>query len=230
MRWSKTYIYTLKDISAKAEIPSYKLMIRAGCIKKVAPGIYTYQNLALKALQKIQTIIREELDKRDCIEVLMPMVHPCCLWEESGRWNDMGDALLKFKNRNNHEFCLSPTHEEVVTDLIRYDLKSYKDFPKNLYQIQTKFRDEIRPRFGLLRGREFIMKDAYSFDLDDKSALKSYAKMHEAYRAIFDRLGINYKIVQADSGSIGGNQSEEFHAFSRKWRRCSYGLQMSICL
>ena len=130
MRWSKTHIYTLKDISAKAEIPSYRLMIRAGYIKKVAPGIYTYQNLALRALQKIQTIIREELDKRDCIEILMPMVHPKSLWEESGRWNDMGDALLKFKNRNDHEFCLSPTHEEVVTDLIRYDLKSYKDFPK----------------------------------------------------------------------------------------------------
>ncbi len=214
MRWSKTHIYTLKDISAKAEIPSYRLMIRAGCIKKVAPGIYTYQNLALKALQKVQTIIREELDKRDCIEILMPMVHPKSLWEESGRWESMGDALLKFKNRNNHEFCLSPTHEEVVTDLIRYDLKSYKDFPKNLYQIQTKFRDEIRPRFGLLRGREFIMKDAYSFDLNSDTALESYNKMHEAYRAIFDRLDINYKIVQADSGSIGGNQSEEFHALA----------------
>ena len=214
MRWSKTYIYTLKDISAKAEIPSYRLMIRAGCIKKVAPGIYTYQNLALKALQKIETIIREELDKKDCTEILMPMVHPRCLWEESKRWDDMGDALLKFKNRNDHEFCLSPTHEEVVTDLIRYDLKSYKDFPKNLYQIQTKFRDEIRPRFGLLRGREFIMKDAYSFDVNTEGALKSYAKMHEAYRAIFDRLGINYKIVQADSGSIGGSQSEEFHALA----------------
>ena len=215
MRWSKTHVFTLKNISAKDEIPSYKLMIRAGFIKKVTPGIYTYQNMALKVLQKIKQVIREELDKRDCIEILMPMVHPRSLWEESGRWRDMGDALLKFQNRNGHEFCLSPTHEEVVTDLIRHDLKSYKDFPKNLYQIQTKYRDEIRPRFGLLRGREFIMKDAYSFDLNKKAALKSYQKMYEAYCAIFNRLELNYKVVQADAGSIGGNQSQEFHVLAK---------------
>ncbi len=212
MRWSKSYAFTLREISEKAdEIPSYKLMMKAGLIKKVAPGIYTYHHITLKALQKLKNIIRKHLNSKDCIEILMPMVHPRSLWDETNRWKDMGEGLLKFQNRNKQEFCLAPTHEEVITDLVRHDLKSYKDLPKNLYQIQTKYRDEIRPRFGLLRGREFIMKDAYSFDLNEKTAIQSYQKMKEAYIAIFDELQLDYKVVQADSGNIGGNYSEEFH-------------------
>lgn len=238
MRWSQSHVCTLREVSSnEAEIPSYKFMVKAGLIKKVAPGIYTYQNMAIRALRKIKQIIREELDQRGCIEVLMPMVHPRSLWEETGRWADMGKALLRFENRNEQEFCLGPTHEEVVVDLVRHDLKSYRDLPKNLYQIQTKYRDEIRPRFGLLRGREFIMKDAYSFDLDPKSAKQSYQKMWEAYRAIFDRLKLDYRIVQADSGNIGGSQSHEFHVLARHGEdilmvcdQCAYNLEIAPVL
>lgn len=210
MKWTKTHIYTLKDAPADAEIPSHQLLVRGGFIKKLAPGIYTYGNMALRAIWKFQDIIREELDKRGCIEILMPMVHPRELWEETGRWEKMGAGLLKFKNRNEHEFCLGATHEEAVTDYVRHDVKSYRDLPKNIYQIQTKYRDEIRPRFGLMRGREFVMKDAYSFDLTREEALKSYQLMYEAYQAIFNRLGLDYRIVQADGGSIGGSQTHEF--------------------
>ncbi len=214
MRWTDTHIFTLREAPADAEIPSHKLMIRSGCIKKVAPGIFTYQNLGLRALRKIEKIVREELDKRGCIEVLMPVVQPRELWEETNRWKEMGAGLLKFKNRNDHEFCLGATHEEVVTDLIRNDLKSYRDFPRNIYQIQTKYRDEIRPRFGLMRGREFLMKDAYSFDRTVDEAQMSYKKMYEAYQAIFSRIGFDFAIVEADTGSIGGNQSHEFHVLA----------------
>ena len=210
MKWSQTHIATLKEAPADAEIPSHKLMVRGGYIKKLAPGIYTYGNLALRAIRKFENILREELNKRGCVEVLMPVVHPQELWEETGRWSEMGDGLLKFKNRNNHGFCLAATHEEAVTDYARQDLKSYRDLPKNIYQIQTKYRDEIRPRFGLMRGREFIMKDAYSFDVDKEAALKTYDQMYEAYQAIFNRLGLNYRIVQADAGNIGGSQTHEF--------------------
>lgn len=210
MKWSQNYIYTLKEAPSDAEIPSHKLMIRAGFIKKLAPGMYTYGNLALRAIRKFENIIREELDSRGCTEILMPMVHPRELWEETNRWEEMGAGLLKFKNRNDHWFCLGATHEEAVTDYIRHDLKSYRDLPKNLYQIQTKYRDEIRPRFGLMRGREFSMKDAYSFDKDQASALQAYEKMYQAYQAIFDRLGLKYRIVQADAGNIGGSQTHEF--------------------
>ncbi len=185
-------------------------MVRAGMIKKVAPGIYTYGNLALRALRKFERIIREELDKRGAQEVLMPMVQPAELWQETNRWKEMGDGLLKFKNRNGHDFCLGATHEEVITDYIRNDIKSYRDLPANLYQIQTKYRDEIRPRFGLMRGREFIMKDAYTFDTDEAAALKNYDLMYDAYKAIFDRLGLNYRIVEADAGNIGGSKTHEF--------------------
>ncbi len=210
MKWSQSHIYTLKEAPADAEIPSHKLLVRGGFIKKLAPGIYTYGNLGLRAVRKFESIIRQELDKRGCIEVLMPMVHPRELWEETNRWEEMGAGLLKFQNRNQHWFCLGATHEEAITDYIRHDIKSYRDLPKNLYQIQTKYRDEIRPRFGLMRGREFVMKDAYSFDRDQEGALKTYQIMYDAYRAIFDRLGLKYRIVQADAGNIGGSQTHEF--------------------
>ncbi|GIL17960.1 MAG: proline--tRNA ligase [Oligoflexia bacterium] len=210
MKWTQNHIFTLKEAPSDAEIPSHKLLVRGGFIKKLAPGIHTYSNMALRAIRKFETIIREELDKRGCTEVLMPMVQPRDLWEETSRWKEMGDGLLKFQNRNQHWFCLGATHEEAVTDYVRHDLKSYRDFPKNIYQIQTKYRDEIRPRFGLMRGREFSMKDAYSFDLDRDGALKAYDSMYKAYQAIFDRLGLKYRIVQADAGNIGGSQTHEF--------------------
>lgn len=210
MKWSKSHICTLKEAPSDAEIISHKLLIRGGYMKKLAPGIFTYGNLGLRAIRKFENIIRDELNKRNCIEVLMPMVHPRELWEETGRWSEMGDGLLKFQNRNKHYFCLGATHEEAITDYVRNDLKSYRDLPKNIYQIQTKYRDEIRPRFGLMRGREFIMKDAYSFDADQAGALKAYDSMYEAYKAIFDRLNLNYRIVQADAGNIGGSQTHEF--------------------
>jgi prolyl-tRNA synthetase len=210
MKWSQTHIYTLKEAPNDAEIPSHKLMVRAGLIKKLAPGMYTYGSLALRAIRKFENIVREELNKRGAVEILMPMVHPRELWEETNRWKEMGAGLLKFQNRNDHWFCMGATHEEAVVDYVRSDVKSYKDLPKNLYQIQTKYRDEIRPRFGLMRGREFTMKDAYSFDIDQASALKSYQAMYEAYQAIFNRLGVQYRIVQADAGNIGGSQTHEF--------------------
>lgn len=210
MKWTQTHIYTLKEAPNDAEIPSHKLMVRAGLIKKLAPGMYTYGPLALRAIRKFENIIRQELDKRGGIEVLMPMVHPRELWEETNRWEEMGAGLLKFKNRNDHWFCLGATHEEAVVDYVRNDVKSYKDLPKNIYQIQTKYRDEIRPRFGLMRGREFSMKDAYTFDIDQVRALESYDLMYKAYQAIFDRLGVEYRIVQADAGNIGGSQTHEF--------------------
>ena len=210
MKWTKTHIYTLKEAPSDAEIPSHKLMIRSGFMKKLAPGLYTYGNLALRAIRKFENIIREELAKEDAIEVLMPVVHPKEIWAETNRWSEMGDGLLKFKNRNGHEFCLAATHEEAVVDYVRHDLKSYRDFPKNIYQIQTKYRDEVRPRFGLMRGREFSMKDAYSFDVDQQSALVAYDKMYKAYQRIFDRLNLQYRIVQADAGNIGGSQTHEF--------------------
>ena len=214
MRWSKAHLYTLKDAPNDAEIPSHKLMARAGLIRKVAPGIYTYGNLALRALRKLELVIRQELDVRGCQEVLMPMVQPAELWQETNRWKEMGAGLLKFKNRNGHDFCLGATHEEVITDYVRKDVKSYRDLPVNLYQIQTKYRDDIRPRFGLMRGREFIMKDAYSFDADETGALKNYDLMYQAYQAIFDRLGLQYRIVQADAGNIGGSKTHEFQVLA----------------
>lgn len=236
MRWSKAHIFTLKEAPADAEIISHKLMVRAGMIKKIAPGIYTYGNLGLRAIRKFENIIRRELNQRSCIEVLMPMVQPRELWEETNRWKEMGEGLLKFQNRNEHWFCLGATHEEVITDYIRHDLKSYRDLPKNIYQIQTKYRDEIRPRFGLMRGREFIMKDAYSFDVDQASALDAYANMYAAYKAIFDSLGLQYRIVQADAGNIGGSQTQEFQLLAEAGEdsllvsdTCSFAANMEIC-
>ncbi len=214
MKWSQCHIYTLKEAPADAEIMSHKLMVRGGYLKKLAPGIYTYSHLLLRSIRKFEAVIREELNRCGCTEVLMPVVHPAALWEETGRWAEMGAGLLKFQNRNQHWFCLAATHEEAVTDYVRHDLKSYRDLPRNIYQMQTKYRDEIRPRFGLMRCREFIMKDAYSFDADNEGALKTYDQMYNAYRTIFTRLGLDFRIVQADAGNIGGSQTHEFQVLA----------------
>lgn len=213
MRWSETFLFTMKDVPADAEIISHQLFMRAGIIKKVAPGIFTYGVLGLRAIRKLENIIREELAKIQCSEVLMPMVQPRSLWDESGRWPHMGE-LLKFKNKNDQDFCLGATHEEVICDFVRKDLKSYRDLPVSLFQIQTKYRDEIRPRFGLMRGREFIMKDAYTFDASKEKALESYEKMRQAYINIFKRIGFDFRAVEADTGAIGGNLSHEFQILS----------------
>ncbi len=210
LRWSQTHLFTLKEAPSDAEIPSHKLMMRSGFMKKLGPGLYTYSAIGLRAIRKFEEIVREELHKANGIEILMPVVQPRELWEETNRWAQMGAGLLKFKNRNNQEFCLSATAEEAVVDYVRHELKSWRDFPKNIYQIQTKYRDEIRPRFGLMRGREFVMKDAYSFDVDQAGALKTYEDMYKAYDRIFSRLNLEFRAVQADAGNIGGSQTHEF--------------------
>jgi len=210
MRYSQYLLPTLKETPADAEVISHQLMLRAGMIRKVAAGIYSYLPFGLRSLRKMEQIIREEMNRAGAIECLMPMANPAELWQESGRWEKYGKELLRFKDRKSAEFCMGPTHEEVVTDIIRNTVNSYRQLPLNLYQIQTKFRDEIRPRFGLMRGREFVMKDAYSFDLEDAGADNSYAKMYQAYRNIFNRCGLNFRSVEADSGAIGGNFSHEF--------------------
>lgn len=210
MLFSKMFIPTVKEDPKDAEVASHKLMLRAGFIRKLSSGIYTWLPLGLRSLRKVELIIREEMDKKGAQEILMPLVQPKELWVESTRWEKYGKELLRFVDRNNRELCLAPTHEEVVTDLVRREVKSYKDLPVNLYQIQTKFRDEIRPRFGVMRGREFSMKDAYSFDVDEAGAEKSYKDMHEAYVNIFKRCGFRFGVVEADSGQIGGSFSHEF--------------------
>lgn len=210
MRFSRTLIPTLKETPAEAEVVSHQLMLRAGYIRKLAAGIYTWLPLGYRVLRKVERIVRQEMDRAGAQEILMPGVQPAELWQESKRWDFYGKELLRFKDRHDHEFCLAPTHEEVVTDLIRREVRSYRDLPLNLYQIQTKFRDEIRPRFGVMRAREFLMKDAYSFDVDEASSIASYENMRQAYRAIFDRLGLKYSMVEADSGAIGGSYSHEF--------------------
>lgn len=210
MRWSRYYIPTLKEAPADAEVVSHKLLVRAGMIRKLTSGIYTWLPLGLRTLEKAKEIIRKEMNAAGSIEVLLPMVQPAELWESSGRWKKYGKELLRFKDRHDRDYCLGPTHEEVITDLLRGEVKSYRQLPLNLYQIQTKFRDEVRPRFGLMRGREFLMKDAYSFDVDDAGANKSYAAMKEAYTKIFSSMGLDFRPVEADSGAIGGNFSHEF--------------------
>jgi len=210
MRYSQYLLPTLKETPADAEVISHQLMLRAGMIRKVAAGIYSYLPFGLRSLRKMEQIIREEMDRAGAIECLMPMANPAELWQESGRWEKYGKELLRFKDRKSADFCMGPTHEEVITDIIRNTVNSYRQLPLNLYQIQTKFRDEIRPRFGLMRGREFVMKDAYSFDIDDAGADSSYAKMYQAYRNIFNRCGLDFRSVEADSGAIGGNFSHEF--------------------
>ena len=189
-------------------------MLRAGMIRKVSSGIYTWLPLGLKVLRKIENIVREEMDQSGAQEVLMPMVHPKELWEETKRWEKMGPELLRFKDRHDRDFCLGPTHEEVITDLVRNNVKSYKELPLNIYQIQTKFRDEIRPRYGVMRGREFLMKDSYSFNIDEASLQETYLLMRNTYKKILERIGLEYKIVKADSGAIGGDASEEFHVLA----------------
>lgn len=214
MKASKMIIPTLKEAPSEAIIPSHILMLRAGLIKKLVSGVYNFLPLGMRTLRKIENIIREEMDNAGALEILSSAMQPKELWEESGRWSKYGPELIRFKDRHNHEYCLGPTHEEIFTDLVKSMIKSYKSLPINIYQIQTKYRDEMRPRFGLMRGREFIMKDAYSFDLDEKGLDVSYQNMYETYCRIFTRLGINYKIVLADTGSIGGNGSHQFMALS----------------
>ncbi len=210
MRWSKGYIPTLKEAPGDAEVISHQLLLRAGMIRKLSSGIYSWLPLGLRALNKAANIVREEMNAADAQEILMPAVIPGDLWKESGRWEKYGKELLRFKDRHERDYCLGPTHEEVVTDLLRGEVRSYRQLPINVYQIQSKFRDEIRPRFGLMRGREFLMKDGYSFDRDDAGADASYQSMFAAYKRIFTRMGLQFRPVEADSGSIGGNFSHEF--------------------
>ncbi len=210
MKYSTLFLQTLKEVPREAEVASHRLMIRAGMVKRLSAGIYSYLPYGLMALRKVEQIIREEMNAAGAQEVLLPAVQPAEIWRESGRWNHYGKELLRFIDRKGAEFALGPTHEEVITDLVRGMVRSYKDLPLNLYQIQTKFRDEIRPRFGLMRAREFIMKDAYSFDADDPAAEQSYTAMFRAYERIFERCGLSFKSVEADSGPIGGSFSHEF--------------------
>jgi len=210
MRYTKYFIPTYREIPAEAEVISHQLMLKAGLIRKLTAGIYTYLPAGLRSIRKVENIIREEMNRAGAIELLMPAVQPAELWQESGRWDVYGKELLRFRDRHNREACLAPTHEEVITDLVRKEIRSYKQLPVNFYQIQTKFRDEIRPRFGLMRCREFIMKDAYSFDVDEEGANKSYEAMYEAYTRIFTRCGLKFRAVEADSGAIGGSYSHEF--------------------
>ena len=210
MRYSQYFIPTVKETPSDAEVISHQLMLRAGMIRKLAAGVYNYLPLGLRSIRKVENIVREEMNRAGAIEMLMPSVQPAELWQESGRWEQYGKELLRFRDRKDNEFCMGPTHEEVITDLVRREVKSYRQLPINLYQIQGKFRDEIRPRFGLMRGREFIMKDAYSFDVDEKAADISYEKMYQAYRRIFERCGLKFRAVEADTGSIGGSWSHEF--------------------
>lgn len=214
MRHSQMLIPTLKEDPADAQVVSHKLMLRAGLIRKVAAGIYNYLPLGLRVIQKVSNIVREEMNRTGAQEILMPMVLPAELWQESGRWGQYGAELLRLKDRKQADFCLGPTHEEVVTALVRDQVKSYRQLPITLYQVQGKFRDEIRPRFGLMRGREFIMKDAYSFGVDQKSALATYDDMYAAYTRIFERCGLKFQAVEADTGSIGGNRSHEFQVLA----------------
>ena len=214
MRASQFLLSTLKETPADAEVISHKLMLRAGLIRRLASGLYTWLPLGLRVLRRVETIVREEMDKSGAQEVLMPVVQPAELWEESGRWVQYGPELARLKDRHDRPFCLGPTHEEVITDLIRNEIKSYKQLPANFYQIQTKFRDEVRPRFGVMRAREFVMKDAYSFHNDQASLQETYDVMHRTYCNIFTRLGLNFRPVLADTGSIGGTGSHEFHVLA----------------
>jgi prolyl-tRNA synthetase len=214
MKASRFFIGTLKEAPADAEIVSHKLMVRAGMIRRVAGGIYNYLPIGLRSIRKVEAIVREEMNRAGAIELLMPSVQPAELWQESGRWIKYGPELLRFKDRKQSDFVLGPTHEEVVTDIARNQIKSYRQLPVNFYQVQTKFRDEIRPRFGVMRGREFIMKDAYSFDKDADGLKESYRKMYDAYVRVFTRLGLEFRAVAADNGAIGGSGSHEFHVIA----------------
>ena len=233
MRYSEMHLPTGREIPSDAEVVSNQLMIRAGMIRKLTSGIYSYLPLGYRVIRKVEQIIREEMNRAGAQEVHMPMVQPAELWQESGRWTHYGKELLRFRDRNDREYCLGPTHEEVITDLVRHDIKTYRQLPCNLYQIQTKFRDEVRPRFGVMRCREFGMKDAYSFDADEAGAEKSYEKMFDAYNRIFRRCGLNFRPVEADSGSIGGSFSHEFMVMAESGEdsvvfceKCDYAANM----
>jgi len=214
MRLSQFHLRTTKETPADAELVSHQLMLRAGMIRKLAAGLYTWSPLGLRVLRKVETVVREEMDRAGAIEMIMPTIQPRELWEETGRWEKFGGQLLKITDRKEQHFCYSPTAEEAVTDFARQELSSYKQLPVNVYQIQTKFRDEIRPRFGVMRAREFVMKDAYSFHITDEDLVREYRNMHAAYTRIFTRLGLNFRAVQADSGAIGGDASQEFHVLA----------------
>ena len=233
MRYSQAFIPTLKETPAEAEVVSHRLMLRAGYIRKLSAGVYTYLPFGLAAIRKVEHIVREEMNRAGAHELLMPMVQPADLWRETGRYEKYGPELLRFKDRHGRESCLGPTHEEVITDLVRGEVRSYRHLPLNLYQIQNKFRDEIRPRFGLMRGREFIMKDAYSFDVDDEQAGIAYQKMYDAYQRIFSRCGLQFRAVEADSGTIGGSFSHEFMVLAKTGedtlvvcRECDYAANV----
>ncbi len=214
MRWRTSFIPTIKEEPSDAEVISHRLLVRAGMIRQVSRGVYDFLPLALRTLRKIEAIVREEMNRAGAQELLMPVTSPAELWRDSGRWEIYGKELLRFKDRHERDFCLAPTHEEVITDLVRRDVRSYRELPMNLYQIQTKFRDEVRPRFGLMRGREFIMKDAYSFHLDREDAEREYHNMYDTYRRIFTRCGLRFRAVEADSGAIGGSLSHEFQVLA----------------
>jgi prolyl-tRNA synthetase len=214
MRLSQYPIQTVRETPSEAEIVSHQLMLRAGLIRRLAAGIYNWLPLGLRALRKVEAIVREEMNRAGALEVLLSAVQPAELWQESGRWNDYGPELLRLRDRHQRDFVIGPTHEEVITDIARRDLKSYRQLPVNFYQIQLKFRDEIRPRFGVMRGREFIMKDAYSFHVDEASLQQGYAAMRTAYARMFERMGLDFRIVQADTGAIGGSRSEEFQVLA----------------
>src|SRR5688572_21226191 len=214
MRLSKFHLSTSKETPADAEIVSHQLMLRAGMLRKLGAGLYTWTPLGLRVLRRVERVVREEMDRAGALEITMPTIQPRELWEETGRWQKFGAQLLKIKDRKQAEYCYAPTAEEVVTDFARSELASYKQLPINFYQIQTKFRDEIRPRFGVMRAREFIMKDAYSFHLTPECLEREYRNMHAAYTRIFERLGLKFRAVQADSGAIGGDASQEFHVLA----------------
>src|SRR5437762_10738314 len=214
MKTSKFFISTQKEVPAEAEIASHRLMLRAGLVRRLAAGVYTWLPLGLKVLQKVEAIIREEMNRAGAVELVMPVVQPAELWRESGRWQAYGPELLRFKDRHEREFVIQPTSEEVVTDLARSELKSYRRLPLHFYQIQTKFRDERRPRFGIMRGREFVMKDGYSFHADYRDLEREYRNMYDTYTRIFTRLGLRFRAVAADTGAIGGTGSHEFHVLA----------------
>jgi prolyl-tRNA synthetase len=214
MRAASFYLSTLKETPADAEIVSHQLMLRSGMIRRLAAGIYDWMPLGLRVYRRIEQIVRDEMDAAGALEVLLPAIQPAELWQESGRWSEYGPELLRLRDRHERDFCFGPTHEEVITDIARRELKSYRDVPVNLYQIQTKFRDEVRPRFGVMRSREFVMKDAYSFDMSPAGMRASYDRMYTAYQRIFDRLGLQYRAVEADTGAMGGSQSMEFHVLA----------------
>src|SRR5258706_10830263 len=214
MRASRYFLATLKEAPSDAELVSHKLMIRAGLIRRLAGGIYTWMPVGLRVVRKVEAIVREEMNRAGAIELFMPTVQPAELWQESGRWRKYGPELLRLKDRHEREFCLGPTHEEVITDIARRDIRSYRQLPVHFYQIQTKFRDEIRPRFGVMRGREFTMKDGYSFHADYTDLQRGYRNMYDTYTRIFTRLGLNFRAVAGDPGAIGGTESREFHVLA----------------